>query len=44
LSDFTNVTDFDADFPSIWSALTMVNNQVPGQKVEPGPCLSRRAI
>jgi hypothetical protein len=33
LSDFTNVTDFDADFPSIWAALNMVNNQVPGQKV-----------
>jgi hypothetical protein len=34
LNDFTGVSHFDADFPSIWSALTMVNNQVPGLIVE----------
>lgn len=33
LTDFTGVTAFDADFQSIWSALNMVNDQVPGRKV-----------
>ena len=34
LNDFTGVTEFDADFSMIWSALNMVNNQVPGITVK----------
>jgi hypothetical protein len=33
LIDFTGVTSADVGFKSIWSALTTVNNQVPGKKV-----------
>lgn len=33
LNDFTDVEKVDADFSSIWSALNMVNAQMPGQIV-----------
>jgi phage gp37-like protein len=33
LIDFSGVTTVDVGFKAVWSALTMVNNQVPGRKV-----------